>query len=125
MEKKLMDMLFGLFEEKMAEMCSVVPSDHSKSIVSREWFDYVDSLAPQVESIRPTEYMRGVSLMPRKNGNIPIVNLLSERINKGNFDMILIEDPGISGDHVAPWGPNLILVQREFAEKAVALGYLP
>jgi hypothetical protein len=125
MEKKLVDVLFGLFEERMAEMCSVVPPENSKSIVSHEWFEYIDSLAPHVESIRPTEYMRSVTLLPRKTGNIPIVRLLSERINKGAFDMILVEDPGISGDHVPPWGPNLLLVQREFAEKAVALGCLP
>ena len=125
MEKRLVDVLFGLFEEKMAEMCSVVPSDHSKSIVSEEWFSYVDSLDPHVESVRPSEYMKSRGIVPHKTGNIPVVQLLADRINKGGFDGVVIEDPGISRDHIPTWGPNLLLVQREFAEKAVALGCLP
>jgi hypothetical protein len=125
MDERLVDVLFGLFEERMAEMCSVVPSDNSKSIVSQEWFSYVDSLAPHVTPIRPTEYMRSRAIVPRKTGNIPVVEILAQKVNEGGFDMIIVEDPGISGDHVPTWGPNLLLVQREFAEKAVALGCLP
>jgi hypothetical protein len=125
MEDRLVDLLFELFEEKMAEVCSVVPSNHSKSIVSEKWLSYVDSLEPYVESIRPSEYMKSRGVMPRKMGNMPVVKLLADRINKGGFDGVVIEDPGIFHDHIPTWGPNLLLVQREFADKAIALGCLP
>lgn len=125
MQERVLDALFGIFEDKMAEMCSVVPSGYAKSIVSEEWFSYVDSLAPHVEPIRPTEHMKNQGITPSKTGNIPVVRLLSQRINRGNFDMVVIEDPGISRDHIPTWGPNLLLVDREFADRVVALGCLP
>lgn len=124
-EEKILEALFGIFEERMAEMCSVVPSGHSKSIVSEEWFSYIDSLAPHVESIRPSQHMKSRAVLPRKTGNIPVVQLLTDRINRGGFDMVVIEDPGVSRDHIPTWGPNLLLVDREFADKVVALGCLP
>lgn len=124
-EKNPADALFEMFEERMAEMCSVVPSEHSKSIVSEEWFSYLDSLHPQVESIRPTDLMRRREVVVKKRHNIPVISLLAERINSRGFDGLLIEDPGISRSHVPTWGPNLLLVSREFADKALLLGCLP
>lgn len=125
MDERMLDALFRIFEDKMAEICSVVPSGHSKSIVSEDWFSYVDSLAPHVETIRPTEHKRVHGIVPRKTGNIPVLQLLADRINRGDFNMLLIEDPGISRHHLPTWGPNLILVERDFADKVVALGCLP
>ena len=106
-------------------MCSVVPSEHSKSIVSEEWFSYLDSLHPQVESIRPTDLLKSHDVVVSKKNNIPVVSLLAARINCGGFDGLIIEDPGISRSHVPTWGPNLLLVSREFADKALLLGCLP
>lgn len=117
--------LFDIFEEKMSEMCSVNPSGHSKSIVTDEWWSYLDSLAPSVESIRPSVACRNFQVAVRKRGNIPVLNLLVERINGGDFDGLVIEDPGISSSHVPTWGPNLILVDRGFADKVLLLGELP
>ena len=125
MDARMLALLFNIFEDKMAEICSVVPSGHTKSIVSEEWFSYVDSLAPHVETIRPTKAKRSYGIVPRKTGNIPVVELLAERINRGDFNMVLIEDPGISRNHLPTWGPNLLLVDRDFADKVVALGCLP
>jgi hypothetical protein len=125
MEDGVSEELFGIFEERMAAICSVVPSAHAKSLVSGEWFSYIDSLAPHVESIRPSQYMKSRAIMPRKTGNIPVVQLLAERINRGGFDAVVIEDPGVLSDHIPTWGPNLLLVGRDFAYKVVALGCLP
>jgi hypothetical protein len=117
--------LFDIFEEKMSEMCSVTPSGHSKSIVTEEWWGYLDSLAPSVESIRPSVACKGFQVAVRKRGNIPVLNLLVDRINSGDFDCIVIEDPAISSSHIPTWGPNLILVDRVFADKVLLLGELP
>lgn len=125
MEDRVVETLFRIFEEKMAEMCSVVPSDHSKSIVSQDWFSYIDSLGPAVETIRPSEELRGRGVTVRKSGNVPALALLAGRINKGPFDRILIEDPGISPSHIPTWGPNLLLVDRDFAERVIFMGCLP
>lgn len=125
MRKPVAEVLFGIFEEKMAQMCSVVPSDHSKSIVSHEWFSYIDSLRPSVETIRPSEVLRGLPVSVRKTGNVPVLSLLIDRINGGGFDGVVIEDPGISSGHVPTWGPNLLLISRDFADKVMLLGGLP
>jgi len=121
---KTSEFLFRLFEEKMMSLCGVVPSDHSKTIVPEKWFRYVDSLGPHVESVRPTRDWKE-EMLPRKKGNFPLVELLLRRVNEGDFDKIVIEDPGISSDHVPGWGPNLLLVDRQFALKVYALGELP
>lgn len=121
----MQDELFRIFEDRMSAICSVVPSNHSKSIVNEEWFSYVDSLSPAVESIRPTMSMIGKHITIRKTGNIPVVALLMERINEGRFDGFVIEDPGVSREYIPAWGPNLLLVDREFALRVVALGELP
>lgn len=125
MDKPPVEALFDLFEERMAQTCSVVPSGHSKSIVSEEWFSYLDSLRPDVESIRPSELFRSRPVAPRKTGNFPVLSFLVERINGGGFDGIIIEDPGVSSNHNPTWGPNLILVSRGFADKVLLLGGLP
>lgn len=123
--KNTAEVLFEIFEEKMAEICSVVPSGHSKSIVSQEWFSYIDSLSPAVEAIRPSDELRGRPVTVRKSGNVPVLALLAGRINEGLFDRIVIEDPGISSAHIPTWGPNLLLVSRDFADKVLLLGGLP
>lgn len=125
MDRSAAEILYGIFEEKMSQVCSVVPSGHSKSIVSDDWVSYIASLGPQVESIRPSEYMRARGVVPRKTGNFPVLALLAERINEGEFDRIVIEDPGVGNNHIPAWGPNLLLVDRGFADKVLLLGELP
>lgn len=125
MKKPPAEVLFDMFEEKMAQMCSVVPSDHAKTIVSEEWFSYLDSLHPSVECIRPTELFRSRQVVVRKKGNFPVLSFLAERINSGGFDGLIIEDPGISHHHNPTFGPNLLLVDRDFADKVLLLGCLP
>lgn len=119
------EVLYDIFEEKMAQMCSVVPSGHSKNIVSDEWFSYVDSLRPAVESIRPSARPKSDWSAPKKNGNMPLLSMLMDRINDEGFDRLVIEDPGISSRHVPTWGPNLLLIDRDFADKILVLGGLP
>lgn len=125
MSKPPSQALFDMFEEKMSQVCSVVPSGHAKTIVSDEWFGYLDSLRPAVECIRPTELFRSRQVVVRKTGNLPVLSFLMERINEDGFDGIIIEDPGISTHHNPTWGPNLLLVGRDFADKALMLGSLP
>lgn len=125
MSKPSAEALFDMFEEKMTQMCGVVPSDHAKSIVSDDWFSYLDSLYPAVECIRPTELFRRHQVVVRKKGNLPVLSFLMERINEEGFDGFIIEDPGISHHHNPTFGPNLLLVGRDFADKALVLGGLP
>lgn len=125
MRKTQPEILFEMFEEKMTQICSVVPSGHSKSIVSDEWFSYLDSLRPAVECIRPSELFRRHQVAVKKTDNLPVLALLMDRINSGGFDGLIIEDPGISSSHIPTWGPNLLLVSRDFADKALLLGVLP
>lgn len=124
-ELSIQERLFLIFEERMSLLCSVVPSDHSKSIVSDEWFDYVDSLSPRVEAIRPSLVFKKHHVTVCKKGNIPVLSLLMERVNRAAFDMVVIEDPGQGAWHVPMWGPNLLLVDRDFALTVLALGELP
>lgn len=125
MERKPAEALFEIFEERMSQMCSVVPSDNSKSIVSDEWFSYLDSLYPAVECIRPTELFRSRQVVVKKKGNFPVLSFLADRINEGGFDGFVIEDPGVSHHHNPTFGPNLLLVDRDFADKALLMGCLP
>ena len=119
-ERDLTTRLFLMFQSRMAKMLSVMPPSRSNEILWEDWFAYVDSLAPEVETIRLSkdrlmqgEDDGGLSMAIRR---LPVLNSLVERLNRGPFDKIVINDP---------LGPSLILVSRDFALKALSLGELP
>jgi len=124
MNEEMIDALFRIFESKMAELCDVKVNPNVKTLASHKWFDYIDSLSPEVATIRPAREVR-LPAAPRKTGNTPIVKLIAERINSCDSPPVIVEDPGVDSGHNPLFGPNLLLVDRSFAERVLVLGSLP